>query len=117
MVRTYERVGVPVAGHCADGAACKNRRDLGEAGRDVQIDQIVEEFSHRSAILPADAGVDGELGTDAPIVRGIGIVDGLTEVFVRVSEGDGATIRNANEEVGEGIAARAGSTLRCCAGE
>ena len=67
----------------------------------VEVDEAAVELGEGGAVLPAQAGVDGEVGADAPVVGDEGVVDGLAEVLVGVAEGDGAGVGHAQEEVGE----------------
>ena len=43
-------------------------------------------FGDRRAILPAHAGIDGELRQDMPVIVSVGIVDIFAEIFIRVAE-------------------------------
>src|SRR5262249_50914575 len=87
-----------------------DRRNLGESGADVQVNQAAVEFSDRRGVFPAEAAIEGETRTEAPIVIYIRGVSGAAEVFIRVTEREGTGVGRAQEEVGE---IKSGS----CAGE
>ncbi len=80
---------------------CRGRSRGGKVWSDVEVDEAVLELGDRRTVLPAHAGVDGEVGQDAPVVGRVGVVDGLAEILVGVAERDRAGVRHAEEEVGK----------------
>ncbi len=109
---------MPVSG--PTGSLAEDRSHGGKPGSHVEIDQAPVNLGDRRAILPAQAGIDREVGQDTPVIGGVGVVDRFAEIFVRVAEGDGAGVGHADEEVGQvGAAGRyaVGWALGCGAGK
>ena len=90
-----------VARERADGIAAQYRSHGRISGSNIKIHQPPMNLGERRTVIPANAGIDGEIGLDPPVVRHIEVVNRLAEILVRVAVGDGAGIRYANEEVGQ----------------
>src|SRR5262249_45347970 len=101
-----ERIWILFRGERTLGIVGYDRRHVGVTGRDVQVDDPAVLFRDRRTVLPTDAGIDGETGSHAPVVRHVEVGDVRPEIFVRVTEGDRTGIGNAEQEARKIVAAR-----------
>ena len=85
-----------------DAIVGDDRRRGAEVFRHVEIDQPVEPLRDRLLELPADAKDDRQVLADAEVVVEIGVVRPRTESLVGIPVGDGAGVRQAEQEVGKG---------------
>ena len=98
-VGTDQRIGIATTVERAEGMARHDRADQGEARRHVQVHQPAEALRDRRFILPPNARIHRQHRAHPPVVGDVCIVGRGAEVLVGVAKGDGARVRDPEQEV------------------